>query len=136
MKRTKHQKRAALEQDYCQQYRKPDWDGCAANNYFARRLRSEPGISYLNKPKHAAFDRLRVIEIAENDLIAHIAHLSVVKEKIANYLEIVDRVKIQGPSAIDYPELYKSTYVAAANDILEKIRADFFEFQRPKSQWQ
>lgn len=133
MKRTTKQKRAALSHDNCQQYRKPNWDGCAANNYFAQRIKPAPGIGYLIKPKHAAFDRLRVIEIAENDMIFQIAHLAFEKAKIVACLEGVDAAKIQAPPDIEYSELYISTYRATARDILEKIRTAHYAFQRSRT---
>lgn len=81
MRTTIKQRRAAQEGARCEQYRKSNWDGCAANDYFARKYHADSGAGYLNKPKHVTFVRLREMEIAKNELIYDIAPLSFQKEK-------------------------------------------------------
>jgi len=130
MRTTTKQRRAARDRIWCEQYRKANWDGCAANDYFARHFRADAGAGYLNKPKHVAFDRLREMEIAANAVIYDIAPLSFQKDKIVNYLSELVPEKVSVPQDIVHQELYINTYVTSAKEILEKIQQQQYDFQK------
>src|SRR5690606_11928513 len=110
--------------------RKTNWDGCAANDYFARHFHTDAGASYLNKPKHVAFDRLKEMEIATNAVIFDIAPLSFQKEKVVNYLTNLIPEKVFVPQNIVHQEMYVNTYVTSAKEILEKIEQQRYDFQK------
>ncbi|AIM36730.1 hypothetical protein KO02_08455 [Sphingobacterium sp. ML3W] len=128
--RTIKQRGTMQEAAWCEQYRKSNWGGCAVNAYFARNCHADAGPSYLNKPKHVTFDRLREIDIATNTVICDIAPLSFLKEKIVNYLTQLTPEKVFVPQNIVHQELYVNTYITSANDILEKIRQQRYDFQK------
>lgn len=130
MRTTTKQRRANQEAAWCEQYRKTNWDGCAANEYFARHFQTDAGVGYLNKPKHVAFDRLREMEIASNAVIFDIAPLAFQKEKIVNYLTQLIPEKVFVPQNIEHRELYVDTYFRSAKEILEKIERQRYDFQK------
>jgi len=130
MRTTAKQRRAAQDAIWCEQYLKADWDGCAANDFFARHFHTEGGAGYLNKPRHIAFDRLRAIEIAENAVLFNVAPLSFQKDKIVNYLKELVPDKVFVPQNIVHQELYISVYVKTAREILEKIEKQQYDFQK------
>jgi len=130
MRTTAKQRRAAQDAKWCEQYRKTNWDGCAANDYFARQCHPDPGAGYLNKPRHIAFERLREMEIAVNWLYFQIAPLSFQKEKVVDYLSQLDKVSISVPQDIIHNDLYVNTYLEKANEILANIQRQHYDFQK------
>ncbi|CAL1518570.1 hypothetical protein [Chitinophaga sp. MM2321] len=128
--KTAKQRHAARDAQLCEQYRKANWDGCEANNYFARSYRPDVESSYMNKPKHEAFERLKEVDIARNELFLEIAPLSFEKEKIVSYLSHLVPEKVFVQENIIRKEEYVNAYITAAKEILENIQKQHYDFQK------
>lgn len=127
---TKKQRRAIQEAEWCEQYHRLNWDGCAANDYFVRLFNPNIGIDDLNKSKNMTSEPLKEMKIANNELYFEIAHRAFRKEKIVAYLTQLTPEKINVLQDIIHKELYIETYFKTAKEILEKIQQQFYDFQK------
>lgn len=130
MRTTAKQRRAMLDAQWCEQYRKTNWDGCAANDYFARYVHRDPGSGFLNKPSHVTFERLREMEIAINQVYFNVAPLAFQKEKIMDYLGHVVQNTVFVPPSIVHVDAYTTAYLEKVNEILENIQKQRYDFQK------
>ena len=131
MRPTKRQRDEIRNREFCKQYLTADWDGCAANDFFANKYDTNIADKYFSKPKNEFFAGLLQIEIAENDVYRHIAHLAFEKNKIVSYLSSVTEETIHVPESVDDKAKYKSVFLSTAKTILENIRQEKYDFQRP-----
>ena len=70
-----------MKNEFYNKYLKDNWDGSAANDYFAKKYKIGIEKEYLHKPKNILFDNLLLIEIATNNVYKTIAYLAFEKGK-------------------------------------------------------
>jgi hypothetical protein len=125
----KREKEQLRQQQWCQQYLKPDWDGCAAVEYFARFQESDPENKYANKPNYDFFVQLQDMHYAHNDAYCVVIP-AFVKEEVVERLEKSLQMPITIPSRVQNPDTYKSTFIKTVKEILENIRLEKYPFQK------
>lgn len=128
----KKQKQDLQNKEFCKKFLKTDWDGCAANEYFALKCEANPTDKYYGKPKNDFFDILRDMSIAENKVYSSIANLAFEKNRIVGYLVAINRDGINVPENINNKEKFIKFYLETCNEILEKINKEQYDFQNPK----
>jgi hypothetical protein len=128
---TTKQRRELQNKEYCKKYLQPDWDGCAAREYFCTNSRPDPEMRYYGKPSGEPFDKLRQNAIAENDIHCLLANYADYKDRLIERLEAIIANEVIPPQNSKLPEEYKNTYLSRANEILRKIKNEAFDFQRP-----
>ncbi len=134
MRPTKRQRQEVRNKEFCKKYLTADWDGCAANEYFANKANPNITDKYFYKPKIELFDNLREIDIAENNVYSEIAHLAFEKSKIFAFLSNVIENNIHVPDNINNREKYIKTYLSTVAAILNNINNGLYDFQKPKSE--
>ncbi|GEO08298.1 hypothetical protein [Segetibacter aerophilus] len=129
MKLTKQQRQEQRNSEFCQKYLTADWDGCAANDYFANKVHPNPADKFIGKPNIEFFDNLLVIDVAENNLYTEVAALAFEKSKIVSYLSQLSETNILIPTTIGDSDRYLKAYLSIAREILSKIERAEFDFQ-------
>jgi hypothetical protein len=132
MKMTKQQKQNIQDNESRKKYLTSDWDGFAANEYFANLCDPSPTDRYFGKPRDEAFDSLREIAIADNKVYHSIAHLAFEKNKIITFLKELTPEEISVPNSINNKEKFKTTFMRTAREILAKLEEGAYSFQKPK----
>ena len=130
MKHTKRQRQEMRDQEFCKKYLTADWDGCAANEYFANKVDLKIADKYLFKPKIELFDNLRDIDIAENNVYAGITHLAFEKSKLLAFLSGVTINNITVPDNIKNNQKYIDSYLSTVATILKNINIGNYDFQK------
>jgi hypothetical protein len=118
-------------QEFCKKYLTADWDGFAANDFFANKFDTNISEKYFGKPKNEFFSGLLQIAIAKNDVYRHIAHLAFEKNKIVSYLSDLAEESIHVPVSVDDKAKYKSIFLSTGKTILENIKQEKYDFQKP-----
>jgi hypothetical protein len=129
MRKTKAQRQAMQAAQICEQYKRPDWDGCRANDFFAGKLKADFEEPNAYEIRFRSFALKRESEMARNALYSNIAHLAFYKHQIINYLSQVQPNNIGVPAEIVWKDEYVIAYLNEAKDILEKIDHRSYPFQ-------
>lgn len=99
-----------------------NWDANRINELFIRRSQAANPERYLNKPKHEAFEELRLVEEAIRDLNRWCAKNCWQKDKFIGMLDLlISHSTLPFP---DKPAVYVETYLAEAKNIKELIVSD------------
>src|SRR4051794_23875397 len=112
MRPTKRQRQELRNKEYCKKYLTTDWDGCAANEYFANKCDNTIADKYFGKPKSDFFNSILEIGIAENDVYKAIAHLAFNKIKITSFLNNLTESNIYIPENINDKQKYVRVYMS------------------------
>lgn len=121
--------RKEINDKFCQQFLTADWDGCAANDFFARKVELNIKDRFKSKPKIDVFEGLLIIETAENSVYAHIAHLAFRKQELVEFLNKVSADNVGVPDDIHDAEKYITSYINTVKRILGNIAKDAYDFQ-------
>lgn len=132
MRQTIKQKQNIQNKEFCKNYLTADWDGCAANDYFANLCDSSPTDKYYGKPHGEPWGSFREIAIADSNVYLSIAHLAFEKIKIVTFLQELTLDNIVVPDSINDKEKYKVTFMKTAKVILTKIVRSTYDFQKPR----
>ncbi|MCW3116892.1 MAG: hypothetical protein JWM28_974 [Chitinophagaceae bacterium] len=130
---TKKQKIEQRDKEICRQYLKPDWDGCAALEYFAARHYTDLEEKYRYKPKTSLHLALKEIEIAQSTLYGVLAPMAYHKDKVVAFLNLLNESNVYIGEEITDREKYVKSYLAAARSILNDITNNGYSFQCPSS---
>ncbi len=132
MRPTKRERQKKRNQEFCKKYLTADWDGCAANEYFANKFDLNIADKHLFKLKIELFDNLREIDIAENKVYSDMAHLAFEKNKLLTFLNGVTENNINLPDNITNRQKYIETYLSTITTILKNINIGHYDFQKLK----
>lgn len=130
MRLNKQQKITLSAKKFCEQYLKPGWDGCAANEYFANRYDGQIEEKYKFKPKTEFHHSLKEIEQIESTLNGILAPMAFTKEKIVTFLNLLKPENVYVPEWISNKEEYVTNYLSIAGRILENINKVNYDFQK------
>jgi hypothetical protein len=129
----RRQKQELQNQEFCKNYLTADWDGCAANEYFALNCDPNPEDKFYGKPNDEFFNGMREIYIAEKQVYFSIANKAFTKDKILDFLTEVNADKVPVPEKINDKERFLRVYLNTCKEILAKINSQSYDFQKPKS---
>ncbi len=130
MSTSKLQKQEIRNKEFCKKYLTPDWDGCAANDYFTNKVDLNISEKYFNKPKIEIFENLLELGIAENDFYISLDSLAYVKDEITSYLTELIADKINVPHSIKDKPTYIKTFLLIAEQVLDNIKEQKYNFQK------
>ena len=126
-------KRNKSNDEFCKRYLTPDWDGCAANDYFARKVNVNLIGKFKGKGPIEVFKGLYQIELAENNVYSNIAHLAFEKDRLVSFLKDLISQDVLIPKDVDDEEKYRSSFLSTARTILDNINNEKYDFQKSKS---
>ena len=124
-------KQEQLNKEFCKKHLTADWDGCAANDYFISKCQADVAQKYAGKPKLDFFNGLLLIEMAENAVYTSITHLAFTKSKLVSYLSGLTAETVQAPENIEDKSKYLAAFLSTAKAVLDKIKNEEYDFQKP-----
>ena len=131
MRLTKKERLQINNRQFCDQYIKLDWDGCAANDYFANRYDGHVAEKYSIKPRTSLHIAIKETEIAINQLNGAIAPIAFEKKTLVSFLTLLNENNVLVSDNIQNGEKYIEVYLSTAKEILDNISKNAYRFQNP-----
>ena len=130
MRLSKTEKLRLRSEEFCKKFLRPDWDGCAANNYFTSRCDMNPSDKYYGKPAGAPFDGLIDIHVAQNNIYMRLCP-AYEKSEVVKLLESIISSEVIIPKNVNSAEKYRCVYISTAEEILQNVIEQKYDFQKP-----